>query len=77
MSYLKNYLCENKFKIIYIDNSIDIINYKEINYLEENKISLSLSNKTLCIKGKKLRINKLLENEILVIGCIESIEFKE
>jgi len=43
--------------------------------MEDNKISLNYYENKLLIKGNSLRVKKLLESEILVIGDILSIEF--
>ena len=39
-------------------------------------MSVSYREGILVIKGQDLRIQKLLDNEILVVGKIENIEFK-
>lgn len=74
---IKNYLNSNDFKFSFFNNYLNVVNYLEINFLEENKISLSYKNGRILIKGKNLKIKKLLDKEILVYGNIECIEIKE
>lgn len=77
MSYLRTYIEDNDFRFSYIDNQLDIINYLRINYMEDNKVSLHYKDGNIVIKGDNLRIKKLLDDEILIVGNIENIEFKE
>lgn len=77
MSILREYIEDNKFRFSFVNNQLDIINYLRINYLEENKISLHYKDGNLVIKGNNLRIKKLLDDEILIVGDIENIKFKD
>ncbi len=75
MLNIRKFINDTSFQIVYIDSSLDIINYTNINYMEENKISLDYYENKLLIKGSDLTVKKLLEREILITGNIESIEF--
>ena len=48
-----------------------------INYMEDEKISLSYHSGTIVIKGENLRVQKLLDNEIVIVGEIENIDFRK
>lgn len=71
---IKNYVVDNEFHFQYFNQRINIVNYIEILVLEENRISLKHSRGILVVHGKKLRIQKLLDQEILIVGEIQSIE---
>lgn len=71
------YINDNNFKIIYTANTLNVVNYEKINYMEDNKISLFIMNQNIVISGKDLRVKKLLDNEILVVGDFLAIEFKK
>lgn len=71
------YITNNNFKLIYTTNTLDIVNYEKINYMEDNKISLSTENQTIVINGKDLRVKKMLDDEIMIVGSILTIEFKK
>lgn len=73
---VKNYIGENNFRIIIYKDKIDIINYEEIKEISNNKIIIK-SNKYVVIDGKNLRLNKMLNKEVLVIGDIVNINFNE
>ena len=73
---IRNFINDTSFQIIYRNNELDIINYKNINYMEEDKISINYNNSRLLIKGNNLRVRKLLDNEILIIGDIKKVEFE-
>lgn len=75
MLNIRKFINDTSFQIVYIDSSLDIINYTNINYMEENKISLDYYENKLLVKGSDLTVKKLLEREILITGNIESIEF--
>ena len=71
---LNNYIDDKKFKLIYEDNLIDIINYTRLITIENNYVSLYINNKKIIIKGKELILKKLLDNELLLNGEVNSLE---
>ena len=71
---LNNYIDDKKFKLIYEDNLIDIINYTRLITIENNYVSLYINNKKIIIKGKKLILKKLLDNELLLNEEVTSLE---
>lgn len=74
---LRNYIKNDQFEISYLEGKLNIINYQEIGYMEDSTISLRHKEGKLLIKGKNLRVKKLLDQEILIDGKIESLEFGE
>ena len=66
-SRLSNYINNDKFSLTITDN-IRILS------LDEEYISVITDNKKINIKGDKLIPQKLLDNEILIIGKIKNIE---
>lgn len=74
MNYIKEYLNSNKLQINYIDNKLNIVNYTDIVLLKNDKIILKKDNQVITIKGDNLTLIKLLELEILIQGCIKTIE---
>ena len=73
-SRLSNYINNDKFSLTITDNMLHIINYKRILSLDEEYISVITDNKKINIKGDKLTPQKLLDDEILLIGKIKNIE---
>ena len=71
---LNNYIDDKKFKLIYEDNLIDIINYTRLITIENNYVSLYINNKKIIIKGKDLILKKLLDNELLLNREVTSLE---
>ncbi len=76
MKKILDYIKDTKFKIIIYDNKIDILNYKEIIIFESNKIVINCNTFNISIKGNNLIINKVYDNEVLIIGNILNIEFR-
>lgn len=74
---LTNYVKEQEFYINIWKNKINIVNFKKIVILEEEKIVVMSPDSKIVIKGKKISINKLLDDEILITGIFNSIELGE
>lgn len=68
------YIKDLEFRFTIYDNKIHVVNYKKILLLEDNRISFTSENKRIVIKGKNLVLNKLLEQEILILGDVLVIE---
>ena len=73
---IRSYILEDDFKITYLKNKLDIVNYENIDHFDTDKIIVRYSGGTLVIKGENLTISKLLNDEILVSGIIKNIEIK-
>ncbi len=71
---LRNYILEKDPKIIILKNKINIINYKKILDITNEKIELLIEEKTIKIFGKNLVVNKMLSDEILISGVINKLE---
>ena len=77
MLSVMRYINDNDFKIVYVNNMLNVVNYKKINYMEDSKISLSSNDFNINVTGKDLRVKKLLDNEIAIVGTFSTIEFKK
>lgn len=77
MSYLRNYVSDSEFRMFYKKNYLNVVNYLRINYMEDSKISLGIPGGGIIVKGENLRVCKLLDDEILIGGSIQNIEFRE
>lgn len=73
---LRSYFLENKFKLIYIENKINIVNYESIGHFDSNKILVRKENGTIIVNGNNLVVSKLMNDEILIDGNITSLEFR-
>lgn len=76
MFNIMRYINDTDFQIVYINNKLNIINYEKINYMLDNKISLTIKDKIILIEGNNLRVKKLLDNEIIITGDINNVLFK-
>ena len=75
LSNFRSFLLEDNFSLNIYKNKIDIINYTSIGQIENNKIVIRYDTGSLIIKGEKLVVSKLLNDEILITGIIKNIEF--
>ena len=73
---IRSYFLEEQFQLIYLQKQIDIINYQEIDSFDEEKIRIRYKGGVLIVAGHNLSISKLLDDEILIRGDIEKIEFR-
>lgn len=73
---LRNYILENDFKIIYLTNKLNIVNYNDISHFDSNKIIINYSDGSVLIGGNNLVVSKLLKDELLIEGSINKIEFR-
>lgn len=67
---------DNNFTINIFEKGLYVYNYKKIFVLAENEIELSLFDKIVNIKGTDLKIIKMLKEELLVSGKINSVTLK-
>lgn len=70
-----DYIKEDEFEIRIDSKYINIINFIDISFMEEEKIKINYSDGSVLIKGKNLTVLKLLDKEILIKGMFLSVEF--
>lgn len=73
---IRNYILEDDFKMIYLVNKLDIVNYDDIVHFDTDKIIVRYDKGSVVIRGEDMIISKLLDCEILISGAIKSAEFK-
>ena len=73
---MRDYILEKDFKIIYLNNKLDIVNYTNISHFDTNKIIINHEGGSIVVSGNNLYVSKLLIDELLVEGSIEKIEFR-
>ena len=74
---LSDYVNDKNFSIIYKNNKLDIINYSKILDFSDTKISINYLYDIYIIIGTNLVISKMMEEELLITGNIESISFNK
>ena len=73
---IRSYILEDDSKITIINNKINITNYIDIGHIDSNKVTIKLDNKNVIIKGIDLVVSKLVNDEILITGKFDNIEFR-
>ncbi|MEG2322445.1 MAG: YabP/YqfC family sporulation protein [Bacilli bacterium] len=73
---LRTFILEDDFKITYLNNKIDIINYVKIEHFSSDKIIINYNKGTIYVIGNYLYVSKLMNDELLIEGKIERIEFR-
>lgn len=72
----ENLVLENEFKINYISNCLNIINYLDISHFDNNKIMVNYKDGIVTVLGKNLVVSRLVSDELLIEGSIDKIEFR-
>ena len=73
---LRNYISDVEFRVNLYKDKVHIVNYTKIVTIEKSRISIGYSSGMLIIKGKDLALKKLLDDEILIKGIIDSVELE-
>ena len=73
---LFKYVKDNEFKLTMSDNKIYIVNYKKIITLTDVYILILANKQILEIKGQKLLIKKIMDQELMISGLITNIGVK-
>ena len=77
LNNLREYIDNKELKITILENRVNVINYDKLRDINDKEIVLTKDRKKIKILGKRLKLNKLIENEVLVLGLIEKVEFYE
>jgi len=72
---MDRYLVDNDFKITIKDNYIHIINYKEIVDFYSKQVIIKYDTGVVTFNGDDLVVSKMLDDELLIIGKLSSIEY--
>lgn len=75
-NYIKDYIRQIEFKITLKNDIIDIENYTELGNISDKEIIIFNNSKKIIIKGRKLSIAKMYNNEILITGSYNNIIFE-
>ena len=73
---LRNYINDVEFRVNLYKDKVHIVNYTKIVTIEKSRISIGYSSGMLIMKGKDLALKKLLDDEILIKGIINSVELE-
>ena len=73
---VKNFIGENKFRLIVYKDKVDIVNYDSIKEIGATEVRIQ-ADKNISVEGKNLKLNKLLNKEVLITGDIEKIYLNE
>ena len=69
---VREYLFRNELEIrIYLDK-VNIVNYKKLGDITDTSISIYHDKGKVTVVGKKLVLSRLLNNEILIMGDINT-----
>ena len=65
---------DEEFRFTVYNDRIHIVNYKKFGSLNSDYILIECNDRKISVKGNNLVLNRLLENEALILGNVSSIE---
>ena len=74
---IREYINETELKITLLKNRVNVLNYDRIRDITDKEISLTKGNEKIKIIGNNLKLNKLLDQEVLIIGNILRVELDD
>lgn len=72
-----DYIKQEEFKITIKNKLIDIENYDKLGKIDDNEMIIYSKSLKIKIKGKSLTVNKLVNNEVLIMGNYKEILFED
>lgn len=72
----RSFIIDGEFSIHIYQNKVNIVNYESIGHFDSKEVRIYYQNKEVIVKGKELVVSKLMQEEILILGNIEAIEFR-
>lgn len=73
---IRSYISEDEFKITILKDKVNIVNYTSIGHFDENKVIIKHSEGQITVKGFNLVVSRLMDDEILISGNFNAIEFR-
>lgn len=73
---LDRYLVDNEYKVTIRGEIIHIINYLEIVDFSSDKVIVKYRGGVTNIKGKNLVVSRMMDDELVIIGKLDCIEYK-
>ena len=73
---IKEYVDDQRMKILIIEDELNIINYDTISHLSSNLVVLLSKKIVVSVSGNDMVVKKLLNREILIKGIIKTIEMR-
>ena len=74
---IREYINETELKITLLKNRVNVLNYDRIRDITDKEISLTKCNGKIKVIGNNLKLNKLLDQEVLIIGNILRVELDD
>ena len=72
----RNYLLEEEFEMKMYKGAVNIVNFTEIGHFDAYKVVVKCDSLNVYVEGQDLVVSKLLQDEILVTGKIQKVEFR-
>lgn len=77
MNGVIDYIRDNEFKMLVLEEKIDVVNYLDLLTMDEKRVSFTTKTGRVIIRGENLSVKKLLDKEVLIVGQIKTIEMGE
>lgn len=72
--FIREFIDNEEFKLTLLKDRINVVNYSELLQINNKEMILKSTDSKIFIHGNNLVLSKLLDDEILITGEINSIE---
>ena len=72
--FIREFIDNEEFQLTLLKDRINIVNYSELLQINSKEMILKSADSKIFINGNNLVLSKLLDDEILITGEINSIE---
>lgn len=74
-NYLERCITDDEFKVIIMNEGLNIINYIEVMDFSSKEISIKYDRGIMIIKGSELVVSKMMDDELFIKGNIKNISY--
>lgn len=71
---IREYISSNELQITVLLDRVNVLNFDRIRNITDKEVSFTKDKRKIKVIGKNLKINKLLDDEVLIIGNIMKVE---
>lgn len=71
---IREYISSNELQITILLDRVNVLNFDRIRNITDKEVSFTKDKRKIKVIGKNLKINKLLDDEALILGNIMKVE---
>lgn len=72
----RSFILNQDFSVHIYQNKMSVVGYESIGHFDHREVRIYYHEGEMIVKGKNLAVSKLMQEEMLIVGHIETIEFR-